>query len=235
MQRRVVTTLMLAILFGAAATPALSQTLETGAPLLLRLKASYSLTQMGFADSRVTAPGSIYVVHVNGLLARAISDHVTPTTTIEDGQPLVATKGISGIFGTSGDTRPVVQGERFYVVGIYLKEDAIIFRLVSLDTHVVVNNDQSAQSRFRMLLKFPLAGDAADKLTVADVHRLTDPIFSVKSAPAPVPEVKLGESQADVEKAFGQPDKIVDLGSKKILSYGSLKIILLDNKVSDAE
>lgn len=235
MHKLAVVTLMPAVLLGAAATSALSQTPTTRDLLLTRLNASYGLTQMGFTSSRVTAPGSVYVVHVNGLLARAISDHVTPTTTIEDGRPLVATRGISGMFGTSGDTRPVMPGERFYVVGIDLKDDAIIFRLVSLDTHVVVNADQSVQSRFRMLLKFPLAKGVADTLTVADVHRLTGPIFSVEGAPAPAPEVRLGEGQADVEKAFGRPDKIVDLGTKKVLTYGNLKIILVDNKVSDAE
>ena len=235
MHRQVITTLMLTIVFGATATPALSQAPVTGDQLLTRLKASYSLTQMGFASSRVTAPGSVYVIRVDGLLARAISDHVTPTTTIKDGRPLVATKGISGIFGTTGDTRPVAQGERFYVVGIEIKDGAVVFRLDSLDTHVVVDNNQSVQSRFRMLLKFPLTEDVAGTLTVADVHRLTDPIFSLEGAPAPVPRVHIGESQTDVEKAFGQPDRIVDLGSKKILTYGSLKIILVDDKVTDAE
>ena len=235
MHTRAVTALKLALFFGAAGTAVLAQAQSAGAPLLTQLEASYSLTKMGFGSSRVTGPGSVYVVHVDGLLARAISDHVTPTTTIKDGQPMVATKGISGIFGTGGDTRPVAQGERFYLVGIDVNNDAIVFRLVSLKTHIVVDNDQSEQSRFRMLIKFPLTKDVADTLTVADAHHLTDPIFSVEGAPAPAPQVQLGESEADVEKAFGQPDRIVDLGSKKVLSYRSLKITLVDNKVTDAE
>ena len=235
MHNRAVTALTLALLFGAAATPVLSQAPATDTSLLTRLEASYNLTKTGFASSRVTAPGSVYVVHIDGLLARAIADHVTPTTTIEDGQPLPAAKGFKGFLGASGDTRQVAQGERFYVVGIDLKDDAIVFRLDSLDTHVVESNGQSEQSRFRMLIKFPLAKGAADTLTVAGVHHLTDPIFSIEGAPAPVPQVQLGESLADVEKAFGQPDKIVNLGAKKVLSYGNLTIILVDDKVTDAE
>lgn len=107
MHNRAVTTLTLVLLFGATATSVLSQASTTGAPLLTRLEASYSLTKTGFASSRVTAPGSVYVVHVDGLLARAIADHVTPTTIIKDGQPLPAAKGIKGFFGASGDTRQV--------------------------------------------------------------------------------------------------------------------------------
>jgi hypothetical protein len=95
MHNRAVTALTLALLFGAAATPVLSQAPATDTLLLTRLEASYNLTKTGFASSRVTAPGSVYVVHVDGLLARAIADHVTPTTTIQDGQPLPAAKGWS--------------------------------------------------------------------------------------------------------------------------------------------
>lgn len=235
MHNRAVTTIALALLFGATAAPAQLQASATGAPLLTRLETSYNLTKMGFASSRVTAPGSVYVVHVEGLLARAIADHMTPTTIVENGRPLPAAKGFKGFLGATGDTRQVAKGERFYVVGIDLENDAIVFRLDSLDTHVVESNGQSAQSRFRMLIKFPLAKGVADTLTVAGVHHLTDPIFSIEGAPAPVPKVRLGESLADVKNAFGPPDKIVDLGSKKVLSYGSLTIVLVDNKVTDAE
>ncbi len=233
MHHRTATTLTLALLIGATA-PMVSQTPSD--TLLTSLDANYSLTKMGFGgSSRVTAPGSVYVVHVDGLLARAIADHVTPTTTIKDGQPLPSGKGFLGAFGAIGDTRQVNPGERFYIDGIELKDDGIVFRMVSLDTHVVEANGDSVQSRFRMLIKFPLAKGAADTLTVASVHQLTDPIFSIEGAPAAAPQVKLGESLEDLEKAFGQPGKIVDLGSKKILVYSNLKVIVVDGKVTDAE
>lgn len=232
MHYRAVTTLSMVLLLGTASAPLLAQAPATGASLLTQLEASYNLAKVGFASSRITAPGSVYVVHVEGLLARAIADHVTPTTTIENGQPLPAAKGFSGIFGATGDTRQVAPGERFYLVGIDLKDNAIVFRLDSLDMHGVEENGNSEQSRFRMLIKFPLKKGAADTLTVADVHHLTDPIFSNVDAPAP--QVQLGESLADVENAFGQPDRIVVLGSKKVLAYGGLTITFVDDKVSDA-
>ena len=205
-------------------------------PLLASLDTSYNLTKMGFGgSSRVTAPGTVYVVHADGLLARAIADHVTPTTTIQDGQVLPSAKGFKGAFGAVGDTRQVAPGERFYVVGIEQSDNALTFRLVSLDTHVVEANGSSVQSRFRMLIKFPVTRQTAEAMTAVDVQKLTDPIFSAEGAPVPVPQVQMGQSLAEVEKAFGPPDRIVDLGSKKILSYSHLKVTLVDDKVTDAE
>jgi hypothetical protein len=230
---RTVTTAVLALV-SAVALPVLAQSAPT--PLLTSLDTNYVVTKAGgFNANNIKDPGAIYVVHVDGLFSRAIYDHVTPTTTIQNGQPLPAAKGFKGVFGASGDTRQIAPGDRFYLSGIELKDDAIIFRLTSLDMHTVTQNGQSAQSRFRAALKFPLEKGAADTLTVADVHKLTDPIFSMEGAPVPTPQVQLGESQADVEKAFGQPQKVVDLGNKKILTYANLKVVLIDDKVTDAE
>jgi hypothetical protein len=235
MQSRIGRVVVVALTCGGVALPVLAQT-PAADSLLTNLNKDYGVSKMGFGgSSRVTAPGNVYVVHVDGLLARAVSDHVTPTTTIKDGQPLPSAKGFKGAFGAVGDTRQIAPGDRFYVIGIDLKDDAIVFRLDSLDMHGVEANGSSVQSRFRMYVKFPVAKGAAETMTVADVHRLTDPIFSAEGAPATAPQVQMGESLVDVEKAFGQPDKVVDLGSKKILSFGSLKVTLVDDKVTDAE
>ena len=235
MRSLAVRSLTVAVLSGALVVPGFAQSAATDS-LLAKLNKDYGITKMGFGgSSRVTAPGTVYVAHVDGLLARAVSDHVTPTTTIKDGKPLPSGKGFIGAFGAVGDTRQIAPGDRFYLVGIEIKDDAIIFRLDSLDMHGVESGGSSVQSRFRMLIKFPVAKGATNTMTVADVHRLTDPIFSAEGVAAPAPKVQLGESLADVEKAFGQPDRIVDLGAKKILSYGNLKVIVVDGKVTDAE
>ncbi|MGA8940597.1 MAG: hypothetical protein WB439_15655 [Acidobacteriaceae bacterium] len=234
MNARSITILAASVLLIAVSAPLSAQ--SPADPLLKTLDTSYNLTKMGFGgSSRVTHPGTVYIVHVDGLLARAIADHVTPTTTIKDGQALPSAKGFKGAFGATGDTRQVQPGERFYVVGIELKGDATVFRLVSLETHVVEANGGSVQSRFRMLVKFPLNNVVPESLTAADVQKLSNPIFSPEGAPVPVPQVQLGESLADVETAFGQPDKIVDLGPKTILAYKNLKVVLVDGKVTDAE
>jgi hypothetical protein len=47
--------------------------------------------------------------------------------------------------------------------------------------------------------------------------------------------ISLGQTMADVESMNGKPDKIVDLGAKKIYMYKDLKITFTDGKVSDVQ
>ena len=47
--------------------------------------------------------------------------------------------------------------------------------------------------------------------------------------------VKLGMIPEDVKQSLGNPDKIVDLGTKQIFIYKDMKVILIDGKVSDVQ
>jgi hypothetical protein len=56
----------------------------------------------------------------------------------------------------------------------------------------------------------------------------------VNQASGPV-TISLGQSMADVESINGRPDKIIDLGAKKIYVYKDLKITFTDGRVSDVQ
>jgi len=47
--------------------------------------------------------------------------------------------------------------------------------------------------------------------------------------------VALGQSPAEVETVLGKPEKIVDLGQKKIYVYKDMKIVFVDGKVADVQ
>jgi hypothetical protein len=54
-------------------------------------------------------------------------------------------------------------------------------------------------------------------------------------AQAPPVQIQLGQTIDQVLAALGQPEKIVDLGAKKIYVYKDLKITFVDGKVSDVQ
>ena len=55
-------------------------------------------------------------------------------------------------------------------------------------------------------------------------------------APAPAPaQIEKGQSTDDVKAALGNPDKIVNLGTKQIWVYKDLKVTFLSGKVSDVQ
>jgi hypothetical protein len=60
---------------------------------------------------------------------------------------------------------------------------------------------------------------------------------AAEPAPAQAPTVQIhaGQTIDEVVAALGQPEKIVDLGSKKIYVYKDLKVTFIDGKVSDVQ
>jgi hypothetical protein len=55
------------------------------------------------------------------------------------------------------------------------------------------------------------------------------------AAPAQPVSIQKGQTPEQVQAALGQPDKAVDLGSKKIWVYKDLKVTFINGKVSDVE
>jgi hypothetical protein len=54
-------------------------------------------------------------------------------------------------------------------------------------------------------------------------------------SPAGPVTISLGQTIAEVEAINGKPDKVVDLGAKKIYMYKDMKITFTDGKVSDVQ
>jgi hypothetical protein len=53
--------------------------------------------------------------------------------------------------------------------------------------------------------------------------------------PAGPVTISLGQTIAEVESINGKPDKVIDLGAKRIYVYKDLKITFTDGKVSDVQ
>ena len=54
-------------------------------------------------------------------------------------------------------------------------------------------------------------------------------------SPAGPVTIALGQTIAEVEAINGKPDKVIDLGAKKIYVYKDMKITFTDGKVSDVQ
>ena len=52
---------------------------------------------------------------------------------------------------------------------------------------------------------------------------------------APPPTITIGESSTQVLQALGMPQQMIDLGKKKTYVYKNMKIIFVDDKVSDVQ
>ena len=77
----------------------------------------------------------------------------------------------------------------------------------------------------------PTAPPTTDTIPSPPAPVTTD---TAPSPPGPV-TISLGQTIAEVEAINGKPDKIIDLGAKKIYVYKDLKITFTDGKVSDVQ
>lgn len=226
----------LSILFAIFAVTGAAAAAQAPSVPLNQVDASYSLTKTGWGSAdRITNPGTVYVVRIDGMLARAIADHVTPTNVITDGKLVPPAKGFLASFGASGDSQQIKPGDRFYLHDIDEKDNSLVFTLISLEKRNVVVHGNSTMSRLRMYIKFPMSSASLNALTPASAHALTDPVFAPEGSPILTPTVQLGESLAQVREIMGDPLQQVNLGNKEILVYQHLKITLTDGKVTDAE
>ena len=79
-----------------------------------------------------------------------------------------------------------------------------------------------------------VAGELTSATQEAD-HAEQQAVSQGGDAGAPPPTLTLGLSIDEVRAIQGEPEKIVDLGSKRILVYKDLKITFIDGKVSDIQ
>ncbi len=81
----------------------------------------------------------------------------------------------------------------------------------------------------------PAAAPAAPAKVVRTAPVAAAPPPPPPAPAAPAPTITLGESSTEVLQAMGMPLQMADLGKKKIYTYKNMKVIFLNDKVSDIQ
>jgi hypothetical protein len=69
----------------------------------------------------------------------------------------------------------------------------------------------------------------------APVARVAPPAPVAAAPAAPPPTISIGESSTEVLQAMGMPLQMIDLGKKKTYVYKDMKIVFINDKVSDMQ
>jgi len=88
-----------------------------------------------------------------------------------------------------------------------------------------------------MKAQTPGAGGAVqfERSQVLEMWPASSLVYEKAPATAALVRIQLGQTIPEVVTVLGQPERIVNLGSKKIYVYKTLKITFLDGKVSDVQ
>ena len=198
----------------------------------------YPLTQVGQVMfktdyTRITKLGVILAVRLPGIYADvANTEHAIVNTNYANGQITQASGFTAAFSGSTSQSRTLNQNEKVYVTDILVKKDAVLIELLTVD---VATLGDGMSTRYRAELNVKLPG--IDTMTPDDVKKTIDTVIADPAVASAVESktIKLGMSADEVKQALGNPDKLVDLGTKQVFIYKDMKVILVDGKVSDVQ
>jgi hypothetical protein len=200
------------------------------------LEAKYQLTKTGIDRVRVTQPGTVFIVQKDGISGDLASDMTFLNNKVSDGQIAQAGGFMAAMQGKT-TSRDLKTGDKVYLFRIDVKDDQVQFFVITCDTYEVAIHGSTKQTRYKAQLSFLLGKDFLATADAAAVEKAVEAIITPESEvkAASTKSVDLGQTPTQVEAALGKPDKIVHLGSKMIYVYKDMKIVFVDEKVSDVQ
>ena len=219
-----------------------------------RLTAVYKLTHTTGDETDILSAGTILVLKKDNLVMVPLANPTAlPNTFKED--KISQNRLLNGFDHIPGVPKPrkFVATEKMWVTQIEVKNDAVVFDLLS---------DPFEDVRYKGLLRFPFAkgtvpqmdvmeqtiAEVFDRETLGGKRAAPAPRGSAK-VPPPVPpppppsdaaaaatqQIAIGQTPAQVTTILGQPQRIVNAGAKQIYIYPNMKVIFAGNKVSDVQ
>ncbi len=259
-RRRALAVLALAV---SATVPASAKDEAWKDKLLGEILSRYPAQKGGSAGLKGNSPGGELILQTDGVLAETIDVGVDrpvakyPVTPIRDGQVMAVGSGSSGGGFSRGENvgKRLAKGDRVRLISAQINDkkpklistrDSLSFRCENtdcvvlyfeMDPQTIQDRGTTTQVAFRGVMRFEFPVGYLETAPVADVFAALNRV--VKSpdelAQEPAPTVKLGQTAAEVQQILGKPERIMDLGTKKIFVYKDMKVVFLDGKVSDVQ
>jgi hypothetical protein len=236
-----------------------------------QLEAKYQLTKPTDDKSDIVTAGAVLVLQKDKLLMYPTTTQVPPVNTYSGGRLSEGAYGVhqklQGFGSMIGHPPPqtvqgrqFVTGEKFWVTGIAVQPDGVLFTLFSdpyqdiryysqlkfiypkgsnlsadqvlslVGEVLTVQADDSAKSDASGNQQQAAAGGDAQQPAAADA-----PAAAPAAPAAPPATVEIGQTPDEVTAILGQPDKILNLGPKQIYVYKDLKVTFVKGKVTDAQ
>ncbi len=223
-----------------------------------QLQSQYPPTKLAGDKLRIAQPGSVLLVQMSGMFASPLNEFAF-TNSYKDGR--IKRSAASALIHDAKTSRELEVGEKVYLLKTEVKDSGIVFSLQSCIACDGSEVDQ-VQMAYRASLTFQFPKGYLETTDFAQIQRTIGQVFTFAdrgnpsaqpgmdppapqaAPPEPQPKampqaepakIALGQTIDEVTASLGQPDKVVDLGGKKIYIYRDLKITFLDGKVSDVQ
>jgi len=226
-----------------------------------RIESDYPLTQFTADKSDVVTAGAVLVLKMNSLVMHSTASPLANANTYKGGKISAGFVGSLCKNAKDGSCRTFVKGEKFWLLQVDVKDDGVVLQFMSdplPDARYTgslkfpfAKGTQPAPDEMAAVVAEVIGTDAPSQAQPqpAAAAAPAPPPAPVEQAPAPIPppppppdqpaapppEIALGQTKDQVIAAFGQPQKVVNLGTKQILFFKDLKVTLVNGKVTDVQ
>jgi hypothetical protein len=246
--------LILTMVF-AWATPIAAAQNARGVSLEEQLKAQYKPVKIGTATEEITIiePGTALATQKGGILGVVPKNLAMGPSKFEDGNLKGPNNFCVGMVGKQ-NTRYLTSGEKVYPfkIDVNTGKEKVTFTILERDSC----NGVTEPSSYKTEVVFQFAKGYLDTASAGAVEDTIGQVLSIagddakqgdaaqsadqqqRAADPPHADpqtIKLGQTTDQVQAALGKPDKIIDLGAKKIYAHKDLKVTFVNNQVADVQ
>ncbi len=238
-----------------------AQSLDAPGAVKAAIEAKYHVTQATADYSDIVTAGDVITLLKSGLVMYDVtsSNSRTGVVSYHDGK-LNAGGMTRMMLASSNPNSPVkvrqfVSGEKCWLVAVAIRNDGAYLTFLS---------DPINDVRYMGSIKFPVdkkqpmpapdamlslvaevialapqqqqdAQPAPQPAPAAPLAPIAPPPPPPDQPPAPPPTISLGQTRDQVLASFGQPVRIVQLGTKEIDFYKDMKVTYVNGKVTDVQ
>jgi hypothetical protein len=205
-----------------------------------KLQDRYPVVKLGPQGQTVVSPGTVLIVQIPGIRSNPATQF-TFMNNFQDGR-IKYSMG-SSLITDRNTIRDLQPGEAVFLYKVEAKENGVVFHVQPCGDCQFSAIDPAP---YRAGITFQLPKTWTQAPDPDRIDRLIGQVFQVAGpSPQPAPaapaqppppsNIELGQTPEQVRAALGEPERIADLGSKKIFVYRDLKVTFLDGKVSDVQ
>ena len=204
--------------------------------LTKQIKTTYTITDTGMDRLRITKPGTVFTVQLEGLAADPSSDATYSQNRFRDGQ-VKQSKGIIPFLQDKKRTRNLRPGERVYLFKADVKDNEINLYVITCDLFDVNISGTTQQVRYKSLVTIQFPKGYLSTADFSKVKGVIETLFAPETGvtSAAPKSIELGQTPAQVEEIIGKPEKIIKLGEKTIFVYKDMKVTFINGKLTDVQ
>jgi hypothetical protein len=248
-----------------------AQDTNSAASIQQKLAAQYPITKTTDDRTDIVTAGAVLVLQKDHLLMYSIATPYPPLNIYKKGKisqsagsgflrDLAIVMTASANNASDIPQRKFQAGEKFWVTGVLMQNDGILFQFYSdpydgiryygqlkfpFPRGQVPQTDEALKTIAEVLTVQPndtAGGDTQPKPAgssaapaEATLAPIPPPPPPADAPPPPPKTISLGQTKDVVVAIFGQPTKVAKLGAKEIDYYPDMKVTFLHNKVTDVQ